>query len=369
VKVPQGAEKERDDLARAQAHLLDGSRAKLLERDLELRSRVRNTVAPLYAYALFMAFDEMDRQILVGRDKWIFLRARAEPRVPTELMAKRSATILLALERRLADLGVRLVAIPVPRKEYLCAQQLPPGFDARLNLEPTVVEELHQRGVRFVDLLQAYAGDPELLYHHLRESLERARPTARRRGGRQVDRAVQTPAPTLGTAQIGPSGLRRHRQPGRSGRRRARTRDRARERRQQRRDGAFPAAQEGRHSRQADARRSHRAGRTSFSYGGRFHQLVEHFTGQPIFNAAEGGQDPGWSLRELMLGRRGDKRPQMILCEIPFHCLDVPAPLPAAHELFTRFPPAGRARCCPTNGCGRRACRAIDPSHSRTRAS
>src|SRR6185503_16231100 len=47
-----------------------------------------------------------------------------------------------------------------------CAQQLPPGFDARPNLEPTVVEELHQRGVRFVDLLQAYAGDPELLYHH-----------------------------------------------------------------------------------------------------------------------------------------------------------------------------------------------------------
>jgi hypothetical protein len=129
-------------------------------------TRAQHTLAPPYAFALYAAFDQIDAQLLVGRDKWLFVRPRAEPsHVPDEEIASRAATSLLALQRRLADNGIRLLAVPIPRKEYLCARQLPPGFDARLGLDPTVFHEFERRGVDHVDLLSAYSGQKELLYH------------------------------------------------------------------------------------------------------------------------------------------------------------------------------------------------------------
>ena len=58
-------------------NLGDGSRARLIEYDLRLRSRVRRTVGPYYALALYRSLDETGQRVLAGKEGWLFLRGRA----------------------------------------------------------------------------------------------------------------------------------------------------------------------------------------------------------------------------------------------------------------------------------------------------
>jgi len=149
-----GAERQEEERLRRSARFGDGTLARLVERDLRLRSRVRRTLGSYYALALFYFLDEAQGHVVVGHDGWLFLPGRTLlPRRDDRAVAATSAALLAAVERRLAAFGVRLIVVPVPRKSVLYADFLPRGIDPRADLDEELVRALERRGVTTVDLL------------------------------------------------------------------------------------------------------------------------------------------------------------------------------------------------------------------------
>ena len=98
-----GAERDRDQQRRLEARWRDGSRARLIDDDLRLRSRVRKSVSSPYTLALYQYFGEAQGTIMVGRSGWLFFgrRATLSP-LPDEVIARRIASILTAVDRRVS---------------------------------------------------------------------------------------------------------------------------------------------------------------------------------------------------------------------------------------------------------------------------
>ncbi|HIG10798.1 MAG: hypothetical protein ABGY71_15895 [bacterium] len=150
-------ERQAEDEMRARARFGDGSRARLFEYDLRLKSRIRRILGWRYATLLYATFGEVSRGTLAGKGDWLFLRTRAlPPDTESQLMADLTASVLRALERRAASLGQKLCFAPVPRKAVIHQELLPMGTKPRPDIERRLVAELKRRGVCAADLLELF---------------------------------------------------------------------------------------------------------------------------------------------------------------------------------------------------------------------
>jgi len=154
-----GGEKVADERLRAAANVRDGSWARLLERDLRLRSRVRAATGGWYSTVLFRYLCEGNEQVTVGERPWLYLTDRIEP--PRDALSRASslgwiAATLAAVERRLRALGIEEVLLPVPRKAALYPEGLPRNLHPDPAFDRDLMEELRKRGVDFVDLGEAF---------------------------------------------------------------------------------------------------------------------------------------------------------------------------------------------------------------------
>ncbi len=162
--IPIGREKVIDDQRRAKVRWKDGSRMALLEDDLKLTSRVRATARPLYTRTLYDLFDEVGSEhVVAGKDGWLFLRNRAGINMPdsVELTLERSAIYFAALHRRLANLGLRSVSAPLPRKEVVERANAPAWLDVHEQVDLELVERWRARGIETIDLMPMFEHPPQ----------------------------------------------------------------------------------------------------------------------------------------------------------------------------------------------------------------
>ncbi len=152
-----GKEAELDAERRREAKFSDGSLASLIEYDRRLRSAVRRAVLPAYARALYETFGFAKREVLVGKDGWMFKRERAErTKLPPAQATERAAYRLAALERQLASRGTRMVVLPLPRKSALYPEKMPLGVQIAPELEDLFEEALRRQDVSFVPVIDLY---------------------------------------------------------------------------------------------------------------------------------------------------------------------------------------------------------------------
>lgn len=151
-----GSEKEQQEQRSANARFSDGSLAKLLEENMKLTSRVRRTCNALYAPMLLRVFDEAGQSLVAGPNHYLFRRERIAVAKPRDEILGLATGRFHAIDRRLEQLGVRFVAVPLPRKEAVMAIELPRGVEAHADYDSMLATSLRAAGVDFVDLLPAY---------------------------------------------------------------------------------------------------------------------------------------------------------------------------------------------------------------------
>lgn len=156
-----GQEAAAEQAAAAKRSLWDGSWAHWVDTRLRTRSRTRREVGPYWAALLFKAGDVKGRSLVVGRDRWLFLRRRVELPAPVrEESPVTTANVMAALGRRLESSGVRLIVTPLPRKAVACADMLPAGVDPGASFDRDVVERLRANGLVTADLVDEWVAAP-----------------------------------------------------------------------------------------------------------------------------------------------------------------------------------------------------------------
>ncbi len=328
-----GVERHRRATLRARARLADGSLARFVENELRIRSRVRRWLLPPYAMALYRGLGETRKELLVGRDGWLFLRLVTIPRRARDAeLIDHAVDLMAAVEARLARRSSRVVWVPLPRKAGLCRAFLPPGVEPRAALDRRLAEALRERGVGFVDLLPAWearAAAGALPYsrtdshwtpataaasaEEIARQIGRLAPPEQRRS--QLDWSQETlPGfDLLRYVGVPTSHASRWLRP-----------------------APLPAPRVLREDGQvAERLRSLEADAaialvgTSFSDLSGLASFVEHFTQTRVLDASRAANNPLQLLRELIARRdeRGLPLPGIILIEVPIHMLFVNAPL------------------------------------------
>lgn len=164
IDIPSlvGEEKAKRQARWQAVHWQDGSLARWIEEDRHLRSRIRHHLLPPYALLLYQAAGEVRGELMLGKDGWLFLRDRVEPRrEDDEAILQQSADVLYWVQQRAAERGSRVLIVPLPRKAALASTQLPRGIDARPQLDRQLPGILAAQGVDFVDLLPLLDRLPE----------------------------------------------------------------------------------------------------------------------------------------------------------------------------------------------------------------
>ncbi|MEM1449222.1 MAG: hypothetical protein AAGI22_08905 [Planctomycetota bacterium] len=138
--------------------VLDGTWARWIERDRDLRSRVRSWTAPYWSAILMRFALSVPEEVVLGRGGWLFLRRRIEPPggETRRSTLERTAVALHAVRRRHALYGTRLVVAPLPRKAVVCRERLPASLDPDPAYDADLVTALRRRGVETLDLLPAW---------------------------------------------------------------------------------------------------------------------------------------------------------------------------------------------------------------------
>jgi len=143
------------------ARWADGSRARLIEREAQMTSRVRATLGPVHAAFALAVLHQAPARVVQGRDGWLFLRsAIALDAADPDNAVERTAALTAAFARRVAAQGVRFVVLPVPRKATVAAEKFPPDLPLRADLEDRLFAALAQRGVEALDLRPTLAALP-----------------------------------------------------------------------------------------------------------------------------------------------------------------------------------------------------------------
>lgn len=171
LPVLVGAEGAKETQLSRDATIADGTRARLIERHLRLRSRVRRYVTPEYGFALYRWLHEVRPTVIYGKDGWLFIRSRAAPRRTIDDAALSLITSQMALiSHRMTDLGSRLIMVPIPRKAVLCADRLPSWCRSQSHVDTAFVAGLLSRGVTCVDLFATLQASPAAPYYYMRGS-------------------------------------------------------------------------------------------------------------------------------------------------------------------------------------------------------
>ena len=151
-----GSERAQQERKSTDARFSDGSLAKLIEENMKLTSRVRRTCNALYAPMLLRVFDEAGQSMVAGPNHYLFRRERIAVAEPRDEILGLATGRFQAIDRRLGQLGVRFIAVPLPRKEAVMAAELPRGVEAHADYDSMLASSLRAAGVDFIDLLPAY---------------------------------------------------------------------------------------------------------------------------------------------------------------------------------------------------------------------
>ncbi|MEM1449805.1 MAG: hypothetical protein AAF957_02215 [Planctomycetota bacterium] len=147
--------------ARASRDLWNGSWAHWVETELRIRSRVRTGIAPYWS-ALLLRYGRMPADGAVGgSDGWLFSRLRAE--LDRDLgveWIELAGRLLASARRRIEARGIELCVLPLPRKSAVCADRLPPGFDAWPQFDRLLIDRMRATGVSVVDVMDAWSDAP-----------------------------------------------------------------------------------------------------------------------------------------------------------------------------------------------------------------
>jgi hypothetical protein len=150
----------------ARASLWDGSLMRLWEDDLRISSRVGEVVSEPYATFLYDKLGEVSKHVVRGEDGWLFMTERLWPPARSrEQLAGLAGAAVSALDRRAAQRGLPLIAVPIPRKSVIEREHLPPGLDPRAELDRAVVAACAERGVSTVDLFGVFASSEQPLFY------------------------------------------------------------------------------------------------------------------------------------------------------------------------------------------------------------
>ncbi len=337
-----GREAANDRRRREEARLFDGSLARLFEDDTKVRSRVRGWVSDPWSLFLYRALAEGGDKLVVGKDGWLFLRERVVLDNPghrsAETIAEQGAALLSTVERWLANHGVRLVVVPVPRKSVVCRKLLPRGVDPAPEIDEQLLQALRERGVTTVDLLAAFADErsEELFFRRGTHWTERAVAIAAREAARAAGilvpeaerstrlRAVPIPPARQDTVLLNYMGLSREG----AALLPVRVED-SRGIDVIDRDGnsVEPAAREGR-------RRIAVVG-TSFTATFGFGELVAHFADEDVRVEARPGTFAMTSLARLFEEARDVGLPELVILEVPNSAVVHHRPLPRLAQVLS----------------------------------
>ena len=164
VPAPGPALLRHDRTARRRAYwrssVWDGTLMRVIDRNRQEHSNLRNALVPWYILSLLMPLREGGSGVLVGKDGWLYLRDRITPDVTGHRSdhAPIAANVLSAIDRRLAAFGVRALFLPLPRKATITPEFAPAGSDTRPEFERELLGELERRRVPHVNLYREWQG-------------------------------------------------------------------------------------------------------------------------------------------------------------------------------------------------------------------
>jgi hypothetical protein len=131
---------------------------KAFEDALADRSPVLTALRPHSQRWQFHLLGEGGRQVLRGRDGWLFFRpgitAAVERGAPSEALSA-----ILDYHARLAARGIDLLVVPVPNKEQVHPEKVIGGYPAprRWSETAVLIDQLRVAGIACVDLQEAFA--------------------------------------------------------------------------------------------------------------------------------------------------------------------------------------------------------------------
>ena len=135
----------------------DGSMARLIEYEHRTRSKTRAWLGPRYSSFMFRVLNETGKDVLYGKEGWLFYTKRAVmPEWGAARGVHRAAAAHGALARRFQSMGVQLVVMAVPRKAAIAGEFLPLGYESHREVDEGLIKEFRKRGVDVVDLFPAW---------------------------------------------------------------------------------------------------------------------------------------------------------------------------------------------------------------------
>jgi hypothetical protein len=333
--VPIGGEAAREAALERNAKFSDGTLAALTDRRLRMTSRVRRWIATPYALGLHQHLNYTHGDVFTGSEGWLFQHTRTcaiwnEPVLRERL--ELHASMLASLALRLAALDCRLIVMPVPRKEVICAARIPDSIEMHAWAEPYVLASLRRRGVAQIDLADVWARaqSTEALYfrtgsHWTPEAERLAAEELARETGERVDpelrRTALVSTPTtqpdvdlLAIAGVEISVARASAPPG----------DYIAHRVLWKSNGVQAFFRNG------PIRADYAVVGTSFTSNRMMWRLLAHAVDKPVALLSEGGGEPARQFFRL-LEKRAGKPPRHLVYEIPMHLM-LQMPPPASFE-------------------------------------
>ncbi len=155
--------------AKADRRFWDGTLAASIEVHLRTGGRIREKLVPYWAALMLHAKSAPSRDVIIGKDHWLFLRERAELDDTTQKTGVAIVThSYAAISRRLSRYDSHLVLLPIPRKAVVCADHLPGDYDPRPDFDDDTFSSLKLAGVRLVDPRSGWKNlEPLELYQRL----------------------------------------------------------------------------------------------------------------------------------------------------------------------------------------------------------
>lgn len=129
-----------------------GRLARNLEKRYQDHSVVRRYALPVYTLGSYGVLRDLGPEILVGSEGWLFMKDRvAVGNDPDGI--PRAVQWMADLQDRAAQLDLRLIFVPIPRKSALLPQYLPAEFHDSHHLDTRLADAVRRRGLDVVDLL------------------------------------------------------------------------------------------------------------------------------------------------------------------------------------------------------------------------
>lgn len=148
--APGGAQR---DVSLDTPALLHGGASAALEHNLQSGSYFASTMRPRWNELRVALLGDGGRNVVVGRDDWLFLASDLRPPADTRRLQREYAAHVEAGALALRSLGARTLFVVVPDKAGLARAKLPPGFDVPAPTYADLLHELHARGVDAPDVL------------------------------------------------------------------------------------------------------------------------------------------------------------------------------------------------------------------------